>query len=63
MLCHHLGDHARLTSASQPHLYHPTDARALHAACHVHRHPPDVVLRLRGADHACDHRAVSNACG
>lgn len=46
---------------SQPHLYHPADPRALHAACHVHRRPPDVVLRFRGADHTRNDGTVSNA--
>lgn len=45
-----------------PHLYHPADPRALHAACHVHRRPPDVVLRFRGADHTRNDGTVSNAC-
>lgn len=46
---------------SQPHLYHSADPRALHAACHVHCRPPDVVLRLCGANHTRDDGTMSNS--
>ena len=39
------------------------DARAIHAARQVHRLALDVVLRLLGADHPGDHRAVGDAWG
>ena len=37
-------------------------ARAVHPAGQVHRLPPDVVLRLLGADHPRHHRAVGHTC-
>lgn len=40
----------------QPHLDPLRHASAVHTTRHVHRVPPDVVLRLPGPDHPGDHR-------